>query len=378
MYPLSELLLDNTKLPWHYSRVEEWEAGYRIAPISIDMALTRACPAACRGCYAMIQESGKRSNITIDHLYRFLEDCSRIGVKAISLVSDGESTVSRSFVPFVQRADMLGIDVGLATNGWLLKPQVADQVLPLLKWIRFTALAGRAESYTRMMYPNPSRTDIFDAAVQNITYCVTTKRQYNFPVTLGVQTFLQGKDDEAEILPFAKFGCDLGVDYALIKHMSDDESGSLGVNYADYQGLEAVLKEAEGYSNEKTAVVVRWNKIRDADQFPYKKVHGPQFLLQISGSGLVAPAGQFFNRKYAKYWIGDFTETPFYDIWKSERYWEVMRYLTSDTYDAKRMMGTLPIQHNTNIVLDKHLKGTERIQPVLPSLGPEPLHVNFV
>jgi hypothetical protein len=279
------------------------------------------------------------------------------------------------FVPFVRRASICGIDVGLATNGWLLKPSVSYEVLPLLKWIRFTALAGRAESYTRMMYPDPSRTDIFDTAVENISYCVELKKRYNLPVTLGVQTFLQGKDDEAEIVPFAEFGVNLGVDYALIKHMSDDEQGSLGANYSDYPSLEKTLLDAESYSTPGTRVIVRWNKILDADQFSYKKVHGPQFLLQISGSGLVAPAGQFFNRKYAKYWMGDFTEMSFSDIWRSERYWEVMRYLTSDTFDAKRMMGTLPIQHNANVALDNHLKGVDRIQP---SMEPEPLHVNFV
>ena len=39
----TELILDGTKLQWHWERVEAWERGERIAPITIDMALTRAC-----------------------------------------------------------------------------------------------------------------------------------------------------------------------------------------------------------------------------------------------------------------------------------------------------------------------------------------------
>ena len=40
-----KLILDDHKLSYHYDRVEAWEAGERIAPISVDMSLTRACGA---------------------------------------------------------------------------------------------------------------------------------------------------------------------------------------------------------------------------------------------------------------------------------------------------------------------------------------------
>lgn len=38
-----ELILDGTKLAWHGERVQQWLNGERIAPITIDMSLTRAC-----------------------------------------------------------------------------------------------------------------------------------------------------------------------------------------------------------------------------------------------------------------------------------------------------------------------------------------------
>ena len=51
-----ELILDSHKLSYHYERVKSWENGERVAPVSIDMALTRACGAMCSFCYAMVQE----------------------------------------------------------------------------------------------------------------------------------------------------------------------------------------------------------------------------------------------------------------------------------------------------------------------------------
>ena len=51
------LLLDGDKLAWHKDRVEAWQRGERIAPVTIDMALTRACNARCTFCYAMLQDN---------------------------------------------------------------------------------------------------------------------------------------------------------------------------------------------------------------------------------------------------------------------------------------------------------------------------------
>ena len=128
-------------------------------------------------------------------------------------------------------------------------------------------------------------------------------------------------------------------------------------------------------SNDTTRIVVKWNKIRDGENFPYKRVHGPQFLLQMSGSGLVAPAGIFFNSKFSKFHIGNFTEERFKKIWQSERYWRVMRYLASNQFDPKTMMGSLPIAHYVNVALDRHIRGIERIHE---HRGPLPQHHNFL
>ena len=83
----------------------------------------------------------------------------------------------------------------------------------------------------------------------------------------------------------------------------------------------------------------------------------------------------FFNARYSKLHIGNFTEERFKDIFKSENYWRAMNYLASPAFDAQTMMGTLPIQHYVSVALDEHIKGIRRIQP-----GDEkkPMHSNFL
>ena len=368
------LILDSHKLSYHMDRVQAWEAGERIAPVSVDMALTRACGAMCSFCYAMMQESQARSSVSVPRALNLLDDFATVGIRSVSLVPDGESTLSNTYVPFIQHAAKLGIDVGNATNGWEWEPEKIEQVLPHLTWVRFTVAAGRPESYADIMYKGPEHTKVFDRAMEHIRYAVELKRRKSLPVTLGIQMVLMPSLKE-EIIPFAQIGLDLGVDYAVIKHCSDDEQHTLGIDYSQYESLHDLLVQAESMSNERTKVIVKWNKIKDGDKPSYKRFYGPQFLLQISGSGLVAPSGMFFNARYSKLHIGNFTEERFIDIWKSDRYWRAMSYLASPAFDAQTMMGTLPIQHYVSVALDNHAKGIARIQP---GTGGNPLHVNFL
>jgi len=368
------LILDSHKLSYHYDRVEAWEAGERIAPVSVDMALTRACGAMCSFCAAITQESQERVNIKTDHALNLLDDFATIGVRSVSLISDGESTLSKAYEPFIEHASKLGIDVGNATNAWEWEPDRIERVLPHLTWVRFTVAAGRPGSYANIMYKGPEHTKVFDRAIKHIRYAVDLKRRKNLPVTLGIQMVLM-PDLKDEIIPFAQLGLDLGVDYAVIKHCTDDERHTLGVDYSLYEGLHGLLAQAESMSNEQTKIIIKWDKIKDGDKPSYKRFYGPQFLLQISGSGLVTPSGHFFNARYSKLHVGNFTEERFIDIWKSERYWRAMGYLASPAFDAGTMMGTLPIQHYVNVALDNHIKGIQRIQP---GTDPKPLHHNFL
>lgn len=367
------LILDSHKLSYHIDRINAWEAGERIAPVSVDMALTRSCGAMCSFCYAMMQEPQERSSIKTEHSLHLLDDFAEIGVKGVSLISDGESTLSKAYVPFIQHAHKLGIDIGNATNAWEWEPEKIEQVLPYMSWVRFTVAAGRPESYSKIMFKGPEHTHVFERAMKHIKYAVDFKKKNNLKVTLGIQMVLM-PEFKNEILDFAKLAIDLGVDYGVIKHCSDDEYGTLGVDYTKYDDMHELLKQAELLSNDDTKIIVKWEKIKES-KATYNRFYGPAFLLQISGSGLVAPSGMFFNARYSKFHIGNFTEKRFIDIWKSDAYWDVMNYLASPKFDAQTMMGTLPIQHYVSVALDNHIKGIQKIEK---AQGADPLHVNFL
>ena len=76
--------------------------------------------------------------------------------------------------------------------------------------------------------------------MKNIKYAVNLKKK-KLKVTLGIQMVLM-PEFKNEILPFAKLATELGVDYGVIKHCSDDEFGTLGVDYSKYREMFDLLE----------------------------------------------------------------------------------------------------------------------------------------
>ena len=367
----SELILDGTKIAWHQERVEAWERGERIAPITIDMALTRACNFGCHFCYAMLQEND-RSVINQEIIYDFLDDCAEIGVKGISLVSDGESTISPVFVDTVIRGSERGLSMATGTNGFVLTKRRLEEVLPHLTYLRINISAGEPSRYAEIM---GVKERWFDRVCQNIRDMVEIKRRDNLDVTIGLQMVLMPEYAD-QILPLAKLGKELRPDYLVIKHCSDDEDGTLGVDYEGYDRLFDTLREAEALSDDEYQVVVKWSKIEAKGTRSYQRCYGAPFMLQLSGSGLVAPCGMLFNERYKKFHIGNICEKRFKDIWASDRYWEVMNYLASPKFNAQKMCGSLCLQHKVNEALDEYQKG----RLVFPDVSKDspPQHINFI
>lgn len=367
---MTELILDGQKLPWHKERVEAWLKGERIAPITIDCALTRACPYRCIYCYGRLQANDEKK-MTRDVIFRFLDDAAALGVKAVSFVSDGESTCSPHFYDAVLRGKANGLDMAVGTSGYLLKEERLEEILPALTYLRFNISAAERERYAAI---HGCDAKCFDRVIKIIASCVKIKKEKKLVVTLGLQmVFLPSFSDQ--VVPLARLGGELGVDYTVFKHCSDDEKGSLGVNYAKYKDCVDVLKEAQTHATKRYTVGVKWSKILSEGKRRYSRCFGPAFMMQFSGSGLVAPCGMFFNKKYARYHIGNIAEKSFKQIVQSERYGEVLRLIASEKFDARTMCGTLCLQHKVNEYLWDLKHG--KVELKTPA-GKPPQHINFV
>ena len=367
---MKNLILDGHKLAWHEDRVDAWLKGERIAPITIDCALTRRCTYKCVYCYGQLQGNDEKK-MTKDVIFRFLDDAAEIGVKAISFVSDGESTCSPHLYDAILRGKSNGLDMALGTAGYLLKDERLEEILPVLTYLRFNISAADPKRYAQI---HGCKEKFFEKVVNTIKESVRIKQENNLEVTLGLQMVLLPIFAD-QIIPLAKLGKEIGVDYFVIKHCSDDENHTLGVDYSAYEKLTDLLKEAESFSNGSYSVKAKWSKIMSGGKRCYSQCYGPPFIMQFSGSGLVAPCGMLFNEKYKKYHIGNIAEKSFKEIWKSDRYWEVINLIASDKFDARTMCGSLCLQHKANEFLWDIKNGGANTGIFHDN---EPMHVNFI
>lgn len=363
-------ILDGHKLPWHIDRVQAWERGDRIAPVTLDMALSVKCNFSCQFCAAKYQ-TGAKTSIPQDKALQVIQDAARIGIRGIALMSDGESTLSKAYVPVIKEGVRLGVSMANASNGYLLTPDVAEQVLPYLTYLRINFGAGEPHRYAQIMGVSEKA---YDRVVENIRYMVALKRAAKLSVTINMNMVCH-PDNADQILPFARLGRDLGVDYAIIKHCLDYDNGPLHVDYSTYERIKPLIQEAEAMSTKDYLVTAKWKYLEAGLTPSCERCYGPAFLLQISGSGLLGACGPLFAPKYAdKFHIGNVCETSLYDLWQSDRYREVMDYLRSDEFVQTRPCRKyLCVQRNVNEALDRHLKG-ERIQPATTEVQ----HRNFI
>ena len=367
---MEKIILDGHKLAWHKERVDAWLNGERIAPVTIDCSLTRACSYRCVYCYGMLQENDTKK-MTRDVIYRFLDDAYEIGVKAISFVSDGESTCSPYLYDAILRGKSNGLDMALGTNGFFLEDDRLEDVLPALTYLRFNISGANPRRYAEVM---GCKEEHFSKVINTVKEAVRIKRENSYDVTLGLQMVLIPEFQD-QIIPLAKLGKELGVDYFVIKHCSDDEKGSLGIDYSKYFGMIETLKKAEEYSDDNYLVKAKWSKILSGGKRNYSKCYGPPLIMQFSGSGLVAPCGMLFNNRYKKYHIGNIAEKSFKEMWRSEHYWRVLKLLSSEEFSAKTMCGALCLQHKVNEYLNDIKNGKSVLKE--PTENP-PEHINFI
>ena len=85
--------MDGTKLLWHMDRViQHFDKQERVAPIHIDMGLSKFCNISCIMCYGIFQNPDKEF-IQRTPLLRTLREAKECGVKSFGFIGDGEPTM---------------------------------------------------------------------------------------------------------------------------------------------------------------------------------------------------------------------------------------------------------------------------------------------
>lgn len=365
----AKLVIDGTKIGWHRDRVLAWQRGERVAPITCDIAWTRRCNAACDFCAAKQQASASPSlDIPRNKAFEFIDDAAEIGVKGISLISDGESTLVDYYAESIERMSERGIKVGLGSNGIAFNRQMLDRILPHTSYLRFNFSAGERKRYAEIM---GVKEPIYDKVIENIRTAVEIVRSNRLDCNINMNLVSDPKDED-QLLPFSRLAKELRVHYGVIKHCFVDDDGMIKVNVADYPKIEGTLRECEKLTEPDGSfrLVAKWNRIGEGAKRNYSQCYGPTFILQMSGNGLIAPCGPYFNEKFKAFHIGNIMRERFRDIFRGARYREVMDYLGSSHFDASKRCPPNCLQHLANQWLFDYKAGKATF-PITPA-PPQP------
>ena len=196
-----------------------------------------------------------------------------------------------------------------------------ERILPKLKWVRFTVAAGTASICRNNVQRAWTYGSIWQCDEEH-KICNWFKEKKESRCYFGIQMVLMPEFKD-EIIPFAKLGVDLvkimrGHKTLFIRHWRYIRCWLFRVQ--KFNGSTHWGRKSEQW---ETKVIVKWSKVEE-NNCTYESMYGPQFLLQISGSGLVAPSGMFFNVKHSCIW--NFTDERFIDM-QLDGYMRVMNYL---------------------------------------------------
>ncbi|HHT9159543.1 MAG TPA: radical SAM protein [Candidatus Brocadiaceae bacterium] len=317
--------MDGHKLYWHLDRVNDWLNGKRIAPLHIDVGLSKGCNIKCEYCFGAIQRNiyrkGFQEYFPREPLLQYMKEAGELGVRSMAFIGEAEPLLNPHVYEAIIEGKRVGVDISLGTNGILFDSgKEGEEALEHLTWIRFNISAASDAAYRRIHSSKE-----FDTAVEKIRFCVNTRIKKNLDVTIGLQMVLTPSNVD-QVIPLSKLGNELGVDYLVIKQCSDTVDNSLGIfsRLGEYDNFTNILKEAENISTEDYNIIVKWGKISSKGKRSYDQCHGVPFLLYSSGDGKLYPCGAFFDFKEEEYRMGDLVKQSFKEIFKSDRYWKVV------------------------------------------------------
>lgn len=356
-------MMDGHKLCWHLDRVNAWQREERIAPLHIDVGLSKGCNIRCAYCFGSMQGNtfadGPVAYFPREPLLHYLRDAGDVGVRSMAFIGEAEPLLNPHVYEAIVCGKKSGVDISLGTNGTLFDTgRDGDEALEHLSWLRFNLSAASPDAY-RVIHGR----DLFPVVQRKIRHVVAAKNRRGLSVTIGLQMVLVPENVD-QVLPLARLGRELGVDYLVVKQCSDTVDNTLGVfnRLGDYAGFAEALAEAEELSTDNYAVIIKWQKVTNRGVRGYRRCLGVPFLLYSSGDGRIYPCGMFFDQREEEFRLGDLTRQSFKQILESDRYRDVVR-----------RVGEIDVQRHCYANCR-----TDSINDFLWKLKHPPEHVNFI
>lgn len=191
---MSNTAYSDLKAAWHLDKIAAMRRGEQVAPSQVQLIISDLCNQDCHFCsYRMSNgisteqfsdEHGNRNpnrRIPTEKCFEIIDDCATLGVGAIQFTGGGEPTVHPDHLAIFARAQALGLETSLVTNGCILRDGW-EQTIPKMKWVRVSIDAGSADEYARVRRVKP---EFFARALGNTALLATEISKQGTDCLLG-------------------------------------------------------------------------------------------------------------------------------------------------------------------------------------------------
>ena len=272
---MDQYRIDSHKLIYHIPRVNDWLNGKAVYPIYMEVSPVGNCNHRCIFCaYDYIGHPNRK--LETNRLLAFIDEVAECGIKSLLFAGEGEPLLHSDLDKFIIHAKNRAIDVGIFTNGHLLKKEIAEKILPSLTFIRFSLNGGTSENYAVI---HKVGTEVFDKVLKNIETVVKVKKREKFDLDIGCQYVLLPENIEY-LMQAVKIFKNTGINYFAIKPFIQQSqlqfyklTGQFSLNEID-----KVLEEAEEFSDKNFRVIARRESFVNYGVRNYKHCYGTSFI----------------------------------------------------------------------------------------------------
>jgi len=122
------------KLLKHPDRLEEIKKGI-LRPITVQLAPTDRCNLKCEFC-SVANRAG--DELSIDDVRNVLKKFRELGALGVEITGGGDPSVYPYINELIDYAYQLGYDIGMITNGIVVKKTIKQENLDKLQWLRIS------------------------------------------------------------------------------------------------------------------------------------------------------------------------------------------------------------------------------------------------
>src|SRR3990167_5545379 len=318
----------------HSDRIAELQATGDTRPVHMTIGLTNYCNHACPWCYIEWKKAGPLSMLRSGHVApqqpainapeRLIEavgEAKELGLKAVTIVGDGEPTLHPRFVAMLERLAALGLDIGIFSNLSTPRPDVIGSMLRNCFFVRGSIDAATAETH-RITHG----ADDWGRVMKNIQHLVNGRHSKSLrperPI-LGVQ-FVVNQWNWWEIVPAATLFRGMGVDYITYKPAYKNSlNPAHAENEVDMKQAFALMREAQGLATETFKVYAKFpqfvevlgeSKTNDARY--YKVCQATPLSPYLDEDGNVEMCGNLKGRGFT---MGNVYQESFAEIWNGQQ-----------------------------------------------------------